>query len=241
MEGGRELFSPDDGRVLAATTVGFEIGLFSESVVNAVPVLILASVVVSTLVAIADLDAAPLGLRLASAVARRDAGVVDALLLRHPADPGRQAELDRLSGLCRRLGIDTDPEVRVTERYAQTTVHAAHDLDASLVIAIGDAQPWAEAVSLAVPAPVAIVQGTLDRPLRTVRVVASGDGAAGAIASQLAAAAPTAVANAAGEVAIVAVSEGPGRAQQPPEGGALVLVHDALLPHEENVAAGAAT
>ena len=85
------------------------------------------------------------------------------------------------------------------------------------------------------------MHGTLDRPLRMVRLVASGDGAAGAIAAELAAAAPTAHANAAGEVAIVAISKYPKLAQQPPEGGALVLVHDALLPHEENVGAGAAT
>ena len=76
---------PQAAATLAATTVGFQIGLFSESVVNAVLVLILVSVVVATLVverekvrveipppagkslgehvlvAVADLDAAPLG------------------------------------------------------------------------------------------------------------------------------------------------------------------------------------
>ena len=92
---------PQAAATLAATTVGFQIGLFSESVVNAVLVLILVSVVVATLVterekvrveipppsgrslgehvlvAVADLDAAPLGLRLARAVADREAGVID--------------------------------------------------------------------------------------------------------------------------------------------------------------------
>ena len=80
----------------------------------------------------------------------------------------------------------------MTDHFARATVLAANDFDASLVIAVCDAEPWAEAVSLAAPAPVAIVHGALDRPLNTLRVVASGDGAAGAIAAELAAAAPAA-------------------------------------------------
>ena len=45
------LTTPQAAATLAATTVGFEIGLFDESVVNAVLVLILVSMIVSTLVA----------------------------------------------------------------------------------------------------------------------------------------------------------------------------------------------
>src|SRR6185436_17283440 len=44
------LTTPQAAATLAATTVGFQIGLFSESVVNAVLVLVLVSVIVATLV-----------------------------------------------------------------------------------------------------------------------------------------------------------------------------------------------
>jgi Kef-type K+ transport system membrane component KefB len=123
---------PQAAATLAATTVGFDMGLFSELVVNAVLVLILVSVVVSTLVAergktrvalppaakralgervlvaISDLEGAPLALRLARAAAERPAGVVEPLLLLHHGTTDKQAQLDRLFGLCRRLGIDAD-------------------------------------------------------------------------------------------------------------------------------------
>lgn len=138
--------------------------------------------------------------------------------------------LDRLSGLCRRLGIDAEQLVRVTDHFARATVLAANDLNASLVIAACDAERWVEAVSLATPAPVAIVHGTLDRPLRTVRVVAGGEGAAGAIAAELAAAVPARQRHTEGEVAIIAVTEWEGLAQAPPDGGGLVLVPDGLVP-----------
>ena len=205
---------PQAAATLAATTVGFQIGLFSESVVNAVLVLILVSVVVATLVAereklrvqvpppagrslgehvlvaVADLDAAPLGLRLARAVADREAGVVDVVRLQPAAEAAaaRQAELDRLHGLCRRLGIDADPAIRITDHRPRAAVLAANDLEASLLLVAGDCdEPWADVAPLAA-APVAIVRGAQDRPLQTVRVV-ERDGEDG-VAARIAAAVP---------------------------------------------------
>ena len=204
---------PQAAATLAATTVGFQIGLFSESVVNAVLVLILVSVVVATLVterekvrveipppsgrslgehvlvAVADLDAAPLGLRLARAVADREAGVIDVVALEPAgmAGPERQADVDRLLGLCRRLGIDADPAMRVTDHAPRSAVLAANDLEATLLLVAGDcAEPWADVASLAA-APVAIVRGAQDRPLQTVRIVEreGEDGVAARIAAAL--------------------------------------------------------
>jgi Kef-type K+ transport system membrane component KefB len=204
---------PQAAATLAATTVGFQIGLFSESVVNAVLVLILVSVVVATLVverekvrveipppagkslgehvlvAVADLDAAPLALRLARAIADREAGVVDVIRL-EPAGATateRQADIDRLLGLCRRLGIDADPGMRVTDHRPRAAILAANDLEASLLLVAGDCdEPWADAASLAA-APVVVVRGAQDRPLQTVRVVEreGEDGIAARIAATL--------------------------------------------------------
>jgi Kef-type K+ transport system membrane component KefB len=262
------LSTPQAAATLAATTVGFQIGLFSEAVVNAVLVLILVSVVVATvvterstksvalpppserelgehvLVAVADLDSAPLALRLARAVTETATGVVDVILLRAAGETGtdRRADLDRLAGMSVRLGLDVDPSVRVTDHAARTVVLAANDLRASLVVAVVDVadERWAETVSLAAAAPVAIVRGTLDQPLDAVRVVAA-DGAGGAadVAAGLAAALPSGADRVtatddelvAGDVWFGAV-EGWERleAMRPPDGAALVLVPDALVP-----------
>ncbi len=262
------LSAPQAAATLAATTVGFQIGLFSEAVVNAVLVLILVSVVVATvvteratkrvalpppserelgehvLVAVADLDSAPLALRLARAASETATGVVDVILLQAAAESGtdRRADLDRLAGMSVRLGLDVDPSVRVTDHAARTVVLAANDLRASLVVAVvaGTDERWAETVSLAAAAPVAIVRGTLDQSLEAVRVVAAGGtGDAADVAARLAAALPAGAERAAGteddlragDVWFAAV-EGwePLEAMRPPDGAALVLVPDALVP-----------
>lgn len=269
------LTTPQAAATLAATTVGFQIGLFSEAVVNAVLVLILASVVLSTLVAereksrvakpppsrralgehalvvVSDLDAAPLGLRLAAAVSERQAGFVDVVLLESAErpPPERQAELDRLTGICRRLGLDTDPTLRVSDHEARSAILAANDLEASLVIAVEgpDADGvggWSEAVAPAVPAPVAIVRGSVDRPLGAARLLADGAHPATPVIADLAAAFPEALAatdgdglGAAaaglgdGEVAIAAVTGWDSLVGlRPSAGTAVVLVPDELVP-----------
>ena len=262
------LTTPQAAATLAATTVGFQIGLFSESVVNAVLVLILVSVIVATLVTeratkrvelpppaqrelgehvlvvVRSLGSAPLALRLAQAISEPETGVVDVILLQDAGESGtdRRADLDRLAGMSTRLGLDLDPAVRVSDHAARTVVLAANDLRASLVIAVvDDAEArWAETVSLAAAAPVAIVRGTLDQPLEAVRVVSpGGEGTAATVAAKLAAAVPAAAqrvtafedAVVAGDVWFSAVT-GWERLESisPPDGAALVLVPDGLVP-----------
>ncbi len=209
------LTAPQAAATLAATTVGYEIGLFSESVVNAVLVLILASVVIATLVAeraktkvarpgaadrelgehvlvaVVDLAAAPLALRLARSIAAGAAGLVEVVLL-HAADVPRArrvADLDRLNGLCKRLEIDADPEVRVGDHLGRSVVHLADDHHASLVL-VADAPEgvgWPEAAAEHAPAPVALVRGAVDEPLGALRLVVpeAGDGVAAELAAAL--------------------------------------------------------
>src|SRR6185503_11290122 len=106
--------------------------------------------------------------------------------------------LGELATLCRRLGIDADPQIRVTDHFARAVLHAASDRDASMVLAVdGEAgrdstQSWADIVALTLPAPVIVVRGTLDRPLRLVRLVAPepAAGAASSLATELVAAVP---------------------------------------------------
>jgi hypothetical protein len=140
-----------------------------------------------------------------------------------------------------RLGLDLDPVVRVTHHPARTNVRAATDLRASLVIAVvgGDAR-WAETVSLAAPAPVAIVRGTIDEPLAAVRVIApAAAGGAADVAAKIAATVPSAAQRVtgeedeltAGDVWFAAVDGWDGLASvDPPDGAALVLVPDGLVP-----------
>ncbi len=212
------LSTPQAAATLAATTVGFQIGLFGETVVNAVLVLILVSVLVATLVgerekgrvklpaqakkalgervlvAVADFATAPLGLRLAREVAAKEAGVVDVILMldSHTGGHERQAGLDRINGMCRRLGIDTDPSVRASVHRARTTMLAANSLESSLVLAVGSGidDGWEEDLAVSSPAPVAIVRGSVDRPLGDVHAVAldARVTAAGTVAAELVAA-----------------------------------------------------
>ena len=261
------LTTPQAAATLAATTVGFQIGLFSESVVNAVLVLILVSVIVATLVTeratkrvelpppaqrelgehvlvvVRSLGSAPLALRLAQAISEPETGVVDVILLQDAGESGtdRRADLDRLAGMSTRLGLDLDPAVRVSDHAARTVVLAANDLRASLVIAVvDDAEArWAETVSLAAAAPVAIVRGTIDQPLEAVRVVSpGGEGNAATVAAKLASAVPAAAqrvtafedAVVAGDVWFSAVTGWERlEAISPPDGAALVLVPDGLV------------
>ena len=264
------LTTPQAAATLAATTVGFDIGLFDESVVNAVLVLILVSMIVSTLVAertvgrvqlpadavpalgervlvaVADLDAAPLGLRVARALAAAHAGVIEVVLIEPAGSDGRRrrSDLDRLDGLCHRLGIDTEPALRVTDHRARSTMLAASDFLASMVIAVGPAdERWAETVALHERAPVSIIQGTLDRPLTAIECVATppASDAAGAVVSELISVMPADVKIGdtdsdtligrlePGQLAITVVADWDRlTAVRAPEGAALLLIPEAL-------------
>jgi Kef-type K+ transport system membrane component KefB len=156
---------PQAAATLAATIVGFNIGLFDQSVVNAALVLILVSIVVGTLlvdrsvptvptpegvgerlgarvlVVLTDPGQAALAFALAARIAAADGGVVRGLLA---APRGRTAELEpRLGELLAAgyaAGIDAEPHLLVHQALAEGVVNVATESRTSLVI-LGAAEP----------------------------------------------------------------------------------------------------
>ena len=154
------LTSPQAAATLAATTVGFNIGLFSESVVNSVLVLILVSVTVATLVAernkgrisppppagrelgehvlvaVEDPKLAELSLRIAGRVAEPVGGAVTVALLEPPhAVEAGDGSLEALEELCGELGLESEPRRLAAGRFAEGVYHQSLSIDATLVIA----------------------------------------------------------------------------------------------------------
>ncbi len=150
---------PQAAATLAATVVGFNIGLFGQSVVNAVLVLILASIIVVTLiversknhvpvpsvseqrlgkrvlVALEDPGQADLGFALAARVAAPDSGVVRGLLRSTPAEArNRERELARLRAAGFALGVDTDPALLVHGSLAEGVINTVAAHQPSLVL-----------------------------------------------------------------------------------------------------------
>jgi Kef-type K+ transport system membrane component KefB len=155
------LTAPQAAATLASTVVGYDIGLFDQSVVNAVLVLILVSVVAATvtaersasgvprpasehgrmgarvLVAVEQADRAALAISAAARIAATDGGVVQALLVAtRSAAQGRDADLQKLAGYGFELGIDVDPRLVVDRSLADAVVHAAAADHASLVLVV---------------------------------------------------------------------------------------------------------
>jgi Kef-type K+ transport system membrane component KefB len=150
---------PQAAATLAATTVGFNLGLFDSVVVNAVLVLILVSIVTSTLLvpvvargvavpeaaesalgeqvmlAVHNEKPSPVATQLAVRLARPDGGVVQTLLIRHTSkqrvDP---RALAALSSLAVKEGFDGDVHVSVDRSAAHAVVHGSTDLGASIVV-----------------------------------------------------------------------------------------------------------
>jgi nucleotide-binding universal stress UspA family protein len=163
------LTTPQAAATLASTVVGFNIGLFDQSVVNAVLVLILVSVVASTLiaeraarrierppaerprlgdrvlVAAQDSERAALAISAAGRIAERDGGVVQALLVANRSEAeGRDAELRTLATEGFDLGMDVDPRLVVDRSVADAVVNVAEADNASLVLVVerdGPTQP----------------------------------------------------------------------------------------------------
>lgn len=150
---------PQAAATLAATIVGFNIGLFDQSVVNAALVLILVSIVVGTLlvdravptvpppegvseqvgsrilVALSDPGQARLAFQLAARIAAAEGGVVRGLLAA-PRDraAGAAADLERLAAAAYAAGIDAEPRILVHDSLAESIVNVATENRASLVI-----------------------------------------------------------------------------------------------------------
>jgi Na+:H+ antiporter len=155
------LTTPQAAATLAATVVGFEIGLFSTVVVNAVLVLIFVSIVLSSvlaprfarsvertseearnvgervLVAVADVPHERMLIELASRIARRSSGVIDWLLVRPPTREVDRAAVHTLEAIAEREGFDGSVHCVVEPMPAHAVVHAAIAHDASLVIVDG--------------------------------------------------------------------------------------------------------
>jgi Kef-type K+ transport system membrane component KefB len=150
---------PQAAATLAATVVGFNIGLFDQSVVNAVLVLILVSIVVGTLVverskdvvqvpapaaerigkrvlvALQAVEQAPLGFEIGARIAAADTGVVRGLLASEPAEAAsRAALLSKLSAAGFAAGVDAEPRLMVHTTAAEGVLNAAAAEQASLVL-----------------------------------------------------------------------------------------------------------
>jgi Kef-type K+ transport system membrane component KefB len=150
---------PQAAATLAATIVGFNIGLFDQSVVNAALVLILVSIVVGTLlvdrsvptvpapeglgrrigarilIVLTDPAQARLAFALAARIAATDGGVVRGLL----AAPRREIEalhprLAELQTAGYEVGVDVEPRLLVHDGLAEGVVNMATEAHASFVI-----------------------------------------------------------------------------------------------------------
>lgn len=150
---------PQAAATLAATVIGYNIGLFDQSVVNAVLVLILVSIVLATLlvervksdVAVPTAEGLGLGKRvlvaleepeqartafaIAARLATPDNGVVRGLLGCPPADRrAREAGLAQLRRVGFALGVDTDPNLLVHSSFAEGIVHTVVQQEPSFVL-----------------------------------------------------------------------------------------------------------
>jgi Kef-type K+ transport system membrane component KefB len=150
---------PQAAATLAATVIGFDIGLFDQSVVNAVLVLILVSIVVATfvvervkgdvavphedgqrlghrvLVALEDPGEAELGFEIAARIAAPDTGVVRGLLSCPPGErSAREAGIAELRRVGFSIGVDTDPTLLVANSFADGIVNAVAANEPSLVL-----------------------------------------------------------------------------------------------------------
>jgi Kef-type K+ transport system membrane component KefB len=141
---------PQAAATLAATIIGFDIGLFDQSVVNAVLVLILVSIVAGTLiterarrsvsvplvdrqalgkrvlVALEDPDQAEIGFAIGARVAAPDSGVIRALLSSPPSETRiREASLGQLHRAGFAIGVDVDPKLLVHTSLAEGIINVA--------------------------------------------------------------------------------------------------------------------
>ena len=150
---------PQAAATLAATIVGFNIGLFDQTVVNAVLVLILVSIVVATLtvervkagvpvpdvkgrgigkhvlVAIEDPRQAHLGFAVGASIAGPDGGIVRGLLGCLPdSKPTAESELPNLRSVGYVYGVDIDPALLVHSSFAEGVVNAVVEHEPSFVL-----------------------------------------------------------------------------------------------------------
>jgi Kef-type K+ transport system membrane component KefB len=208
------LSAPQAATTLAATIVGYDIGLFDESVVNAVLVLILVSIVAGTvvlaraersaphtppapahlgsriLVAIADGAQAATAYAIATRVAAPDGGVVHARYARALGEHEEvDADLAALATAGHSLGVDTEPRLLVHGALAEAVVHEAVVERSTLVLVGASDEDWSRSLGVAggdgSALPVAVLSGSVDTIAR-VRLIAGEDRDRDGVSAQLA-------------------------------------------------------
>jgi Kef-type K+ transport system membrane component KefB len=150
---------PQAAATLAATIVGFNIGLFDQSVVNAVLALILVSIVTATLiiervktgvplpdvkdrgigkhvvVALEDPSQAHVAFGVAARIAAPDGGIVRALLgCPRDSKPTIQTELIKLRSVGYTYGVDTEPSLLIHESFSEGVINAVAEHEPSFVL-----------------------------------------------------------------------------------------------------------
>jgi Kef-type K+ transport system membrane component KefB len=150
---------PQAAATLAATVVGFDIGLFDQSVVNAVLVLILVSIVAATLVvdrvkadvpvpdikgrgigkhvlvALEDPRQAPVAFAVGTGIAAPDGGIVRGLLgCTRDSKSMVQSELKQLRRAGHVYGVDTEPALFVHDSFEEGVVNAVAEHEPSFVL-----------------------------------------------------------------------------------------------------------
>jgi Kef-type K+ transport system membrane component KefB len=208
------LTTPQAAATLAATLVGFDIGLFGTSVVNAVLVLIFVSILVSTLladrfaaripvpappagalgervlVAVGLSGPSPAALRLAEALVSSDSGVVDVVIVRTEEEGSlASGQLRSLERSILRGSIDGQVRAVVDRSVADAVAHAALPHRPSVVIIDGtsvdvDADRDPLARHLA-DIPAIVIQGE-GGPVTGPVVVVAGDDRPGGVAERTA-------------------------------------------------------
>ncbi|MFC0531079.1 cation:proton antiporter [Phytohabitans kaempferiae] len=176
------LTAPQAAATLASTTIGYRIGLFGTTVVNAVLVLILVSLVVSpvagrrfvrrvprpsvtdrplgsrVVVVVSTVDPSPEVFRVAARIAAPDGGVVHPVLLRRESDPAHDAAaVSALEAAANAHGVDGAGAVVVDRSLAAGVAHAAAAHLATLVVV--DGPMWSGTAGVASPAPVLEYRG----------------------------------------------------------------------------------
>ena len=195
------LTTPQAAATLAATIVGFDIGLFGTSVVNVVLVLILVSILVSTLlvvprfaeriVAAEPTDAlgarvllatgaggpSALALHIAGRLAAQDSGIVDVLMTQREGEPPVPSnDVRRLERQVFRGAIDGSVRSVVDRDIPDAIAHATMAQEASVVVLDAAARPvsgsWAALVTGISTIPAIVVCGDPTEIPAQVTVVA---------------------------------------------------------------------
>jgi Kef-type K+ transport system membrane component KefB len=179
------LTTPQAAATLAATLVGFDIGLFSTSVVNAVLVLILVSILVSTLAAPRFVSGVPhperagvaMGARvllavrpggptgsavhLARRLARADSGVAE-VFVAHTADEIVTPERDMhaMGQKVFRGTLDGEAHRAVGLNLPEAVAHAARSTSASTIVIdlLESGMPATDRIDMATAVPVTVLQ-----------------------------------------------------------------------------------